>query len=127
MARMCNVGVWRLRRARERLEQRAKTSVALALDHVDVAGVIPRAVKLRGRGRMRDRTTRDARLSTLPGKESPVSRSIGGHGLTLAVSPAGDDACHIGAPEDPGRTISLAGRFTPFLPARVVPPGGHWK
>ena len=62
--------------------------MALALVRADVAGVIPRAVKLRGRGRMRDRATRHARLSTLPEKESPVSRTIRGHGLTLAVSPA---------------------------------------
>ena len=54
----------------------------------DVAGVIALAVKLRGRGRMRDRATRHARLSNLFEKESPVSRTIRGHGPTLAVSPA---------------------------------------
>ena len=72
-----------------RLEQRANEILVTACAiHADAAGVIPRAVKLRGRGRMRDRATRHARLSTRLEKESPVSRTIRGHGPTLAVSPA---------------------------------------
>ena len=38
---------------------------------------------------MRARATRYARLISLPEKESPAARTIRGHGLTLAVFPAG--------------------------------------